>query len=346
MMNYVILDLEWNASYSKRYHRFINEIIEFGAVKADKDLNLIDTFSMLVTPQIGKKLNSRISELTHITDEELSDSHTTFTHVLSKFIAFLGDSLLLTWGKGDVLALAENYRYYMRNDKLDFLTSYCDLQVFCQNKLNTGSASHSLGLLSCAEMLNIPAHEEKLHRAYEDAYVSYLCFKEIYDEALLNKLTLTAKNGEFHRWLTFKAKVIYDLKNPLIDKSQMFFDCEKCGRRAVQKTRWIVKNRSFRAKFYCPDCKTKFLGRIVFKQRFNEVTVSKKTVPLIDKNAEGNSVKEKTQGKRGVLESAVENDFIKAGAVLDDSKTPMENMTDVIEKKTTLKQNTNDKNGE
>ena len=35
-MEYIILDLEWNAAYSRRRGGFINEIIEFGAVKADE----------------------------------------------------------------------------------------------------------------------------------------------------------------------------------------------------------------------------------------------------------------------------------------------------------------------
>ena len=39
-MNIVILDLEWNGAYSRRLHGFINEIIEFGAVKLDAQLNL------------------------------------------------------------------------------------------------------------------------------------------------------------------------------------------------------------------------------------------------------------------------------------------------------------------
>ena len=32
-MSYVILDLEWNAAYSKKRNKYINEIFEFGAVK-------------------------------------------------------------------------------------------------------------------------------------------------------------------------------------------------------------------------------------------------------------------------------------------------------------------------
>ena len=110
-MNFVILDLEWNGSYSKRDKKFYNEIIEFGAVKTDSNLNIIDTFSMLVTPTIGKKLNSRIKALTNITNEELKDAHNTFADVSEKFGEFLGDSVLLTWGNSDIHALMENYGY-------------------------------------------------------------------------------------------------------------------------------------------------------------------------------------------------------------------------------------------
>ena len=56
-MSFVVLDLEWNGSYSSKEHRFVNEIIEFGAVKTDENLNIIDRFEMLISPQIGKKAN-------------------------------------------------------------------------------------------------------------------------------------------------------------------------------------------------------------------------------------------------------------------------------------------------
>ncbi len=35
---------------------YINEIIEFGACKVDKDFNVIDEFSVIVKAQVGKKL--------------------------------------------------------------------------------------------------------------------------------------------------------------------------------------------------------------------------------------------------------------------------------------------------
>jgi inhibitor of KinA sporulation pathway (predicted exonuclease) len=65
------MDLEWNNTYCRRIGGFINEIIEIGAVKIDDKLNLIDTFSQLVRPQIGRKLQKRVKLLTNLTNEEI-----------------------------------------------------------------------------------------------------------------------------------------------------------------------------------------------------------------------------------------------------------------------------------
>ena len=111
-MNYVILDLEWNTAFSHKKKKYVNEIIEFGAVKTDENMEIIDTFSMLITPQIGKKLSSHIQELTHLTNEELTSANNTFSHVIKCFEKFLGTGVLLTWSTSDILTLIENYNYY------------------------------------------------------------------------------------------------------------------------------------------------------------------------------------------------------------------------------------------
>ena len=49
-MSYVILDLEWNSAYSYKLKHFVNEIIEFGAVRLDDELNIESTYSSLVKP--------------------------------------------------------------------------------------------------------------------------------------------------------------------------------------------------------------------------------------------------------------------------------------------------------
>ena len=71
-MDIVILDLEWNGTYSRRLKGYINEIIEFGAVKCGPDLSEKATFSCFVKPQVAKHISSTISTLTSITDETLT----------------------------------------------------------------------------------------------------------------------------------------------------------------------------------------------------------------------------------------------------------------------------------
>ncbi len=278
-MNYVILDLEFNGTYSKRRHRFVNEIIEFGAVKLDEQLHIIDTFSQLVTPQISKKLNTHVSELTHLTIEQLNSSHKTFTHVYSRFKKFLGDSVLLSWGTSDVLVLMENCRYYMGDEQIPGLCRYCNLQIFCQDALRYTDRAHQMGLSGCAERVGIVTDTLSLHRALTDAELSAMCFQKLYDAELLEANTYDV-DDEFYRRITFKKYNLYDIRDPLIDRKEMYFDCDRCGRRTHRKTKWHVKNKSFRARFRCAKCRREFEGRITFKKHFDYVEVDRRIVEL------------------------------------------------------------------
>lgn len=288
-MEYIILDLEFNGTYSKHRHKFVNEIIEFGAVKCDEQLNITDTFSQLITPQIAKKLNSHVSALTHITIDELKESNNTFSHVMAKFRKFLGDGVLMTWSNSDVLVLSENYKYFFGNDRMPFLKYYVNLQKYCERALGYSDKAHQMGLSTCAEMLGITFEDDSLHRAFNDAELSAACFKALYDPELLAQFMYTC-DDKFYRRLTFKNYNICDLKDPNIDRREMYFNCETCGRRALRRSKWRLKNRSFRANFRCLRCHKDFEGRITFKQCFDHVAVTKKIAEL--------PVKEKQQKQR------------------------------------------------
>lgn len=281
-MEYIVLDLEFNGTYSKHRHKFVNEIIEFGAVKCDEQLNIIDTFSALITPQISKKLNSHVSELTHITIDELKKSNNTFSHVIAKFRKFLGDGVLMTWSNSDVLVLMENYKYFFGNDKLPFLKYYINLQKYCERAIGYSDQSRQLGLSTCAEMLGITFEDDSLHRAFNDAELSAACFKALYDPELLQDFLYTC-DDDFYRRVTFKNYNICNIKDPNVDKREMFFCCETCGRRALRRSKWRLKNRSFRAHFRCLRCRKDFEGRITFKQCYDHVAVTKKTAPIPEK---------------------------------------------------------------
>ncbi len=298
-MNYIVLDLEFNGTYSKHRHCFFNEIIEFGAVKLDEQLNITERFSELVSPQISKKLNTHVAALTHIDIDELKKSGNTFSRVMSKFRKFIGDGVLMTWSNSDILVLMENYRYFFGNDRLSFIKYYVNLQKYCERAIGYTDSSHQLGLSACAEMLGLSFEDDSLHRAYNDAELTAECFKKLYDPELL-KVYLHTCDESFYQRLTFKNYNICDLKDPGIDKKEMYFCCPDCGRRALRRSKWRLKNKSFRAHFRCLRCHKDFEGRITFKRCYDEVKVTKKIAPLpaADK-AKDKRQPAKTQQKNG-----------------------------------------------
>lgn len=282
-MNFVILDLEWNSAYSSKLHRYINEIIEFGAVKVNDKFQVLDKFSMLVKPQVCKKLCSHVVSMTHITNAEVFDCDNSFLYVLREFQDFCGDSILLTWGTLDVLTLIDNYSYYTGQSKLPFLKKYCNLQEYCEKALGVYDPSAQLGLQNCADMINISSEELKLHRAYADAELSLKCMEKLYREDRFGKSVDTA-NDEFYKKITFKNRKITDLSNPLVDVSELEFDCDKCGAKTERYTAYRIKNKSFLAEYFCPECCNEFTGRLSLKLKYDGVTVTKKIVDIVPEN--------------------------------------------------------------
>ncbi len=281
-MNYVILDLEWNSAYSKSAQRFVNEIIEFGAVKLDGDFQPTDEFSMLITPKIGKKLSGRVKELTHLTNEDLADG-ADFLSVAKAFTEFVGDSVLMTWGTSDVHALIDNYLYYTGSRRVPFITRYCDLQEYCERAIGKFDEGNQIGLGRFAELIGIEYSEEEQHRAAADAFLSLKCLKKVMNGYPLENCILKADCEDFYNRMLFKNHFITDLSSPEIDRTQMKFLCEQCGKQAKRVKRWKIRNKSFNADFYCKSCDVKFTGRISFKKRYDGVKVNKRVVRPIEK---------------------------------------------------------------
>ena len=111
-MHYIFLDLEWNNAYSKIHHRFVNEIIEIGAVKLNEDFEEIGRFDVFVKSRITKKLGSRFKNLTNISNEEMSEG-VDFLEAVTKFAGFCGDDFItITWSNSDLYAIAENFHLF------------------------------------------------------------------------------------------------------------------------------------------------------------------------------------------------------------------------------------------
>ena len=142
------MDLEWNNTYAKKADGYINEIIEIGAVKLDDELETVDTFSCIIRSQIGKKLRGSVKRLTHLTNDDISTG-VPFTKAFSVFRKWVGTSetVVLTWGDGDIRVLIDNYKYLNGIRTIPFLSYYCDLQKYYQTKFKC-DRSKQTGLLA------------------------------------------------------------------------------------------------------------------------------------------------------------------------------------------------------
>ncbi len=289
-MNFVILDLEWNSSYSKKSKSFISEIIEFGAVKFDEDFNIIGKFSMLVSPQVGKKLSGKVRELTNISNEELATDGNTYTHTISKFKKFLSpDDILMTWGTCDILAIMENNEYYNKIDDIDFIGRYVDIQRYCAEMLGIYNAGQQLGLLPAAQQVGIDLTDVVWHRALQDAMMSMNIFSKLYDKKRIEGFIETGK--ELHYRLTFKPYYLTDIKHPLVNKGEFNFVCDKCGNPMKVEKAWTLRNRGFVATLFCDNCNRKMTGKVRFKINYNGMSIKKRLVPC-EESEQDSEIKE------------------------------------------------------
>lgn len=274
-MYYVIIDLEWNNVYSRKHKGFFNEIIEIGAVMADENFRTLDTFSILIKSQLGKKLSSRVKKLTQISNEELKQG-VTFPRAIKEFKKWIGDKdcVFMSWGNADVRTLVENYKYFLGSDTVLFMKHYADLQKYCQDAMGLSSANQ-VGLTSAAERLGIDPEEYAAHRALEDSRLSLRCLKKcsaMYDKKNIKNYIMNCDDS-FYRRLAFKVHYITNIHNPKIDRSLMKCRCAECSKYAVALSEWRTSNQTFRALFYCNDCNLPLLCNMRFKVTFDGVLV-------------------------------------------------------------------------
>ena len=278
-MQYIILDLEWNTAYSNKLGHFINEIIEFGAVKLNDKLELTEDFSSFVKPQIEKKLRSRVKNLTNISNEDVADAEP-FPVVCEDFTNWVGDlnnTILLSWGDMDIRVLIDNCKYfYDNNPTIPFVKYYVDLQAYfmAQKELPKGQ---QIGLSAAAELINADMESFALHRALDDSELASVCFSKVYDKESLKRAIIEC-DDEYYTRILFKPYVVSDINDKLVDKTQFCCKCLECGEMADQTSDWKFSNSSFHASFKCRDCNIKYRVNVQFKKNYSQMAVKKNVI--------------------------------------------------------------------
>ncbi len=282
-MELVIFDLEWNSGYCKKTKSFINEIIELGAVKVNENMEIIGQFSIFVRPDITKRLNPKVRELTQLSNEDLVHG-ATFNYAISKFRKFSEGCVISSWSTSDLNALETNCEYYNGSRRIPFLKKYADVQAYCQDVI--GKEKNQLALQAAAELLEIDSGDIPLHRAVGDSILTARILKKIYEpEKFAGYVSVV--DDEFYARLDFHNTFIYDINNPLINKEDMFILCDVCNTRCEVTQGWKSHNRSFYGELFCPVCEIKMKGRIQYKLEYDGLTVNKRIIHSAADQTEG-----------------------------------------------------------
>ena len=181
-MYYITLDLEWNQAYAEKAlavqkrlsRRLRGEVIQIGAVKLDKNMNVCGSYQVIVKPKYFKKLHKHVSVLTGITQEQI-DLGTPLDEAAERFRRFCGkDFVFLTWGPDDIPMLKENF--IVHDIPTSWLDSVYDLQLIFNRQTDGGSKQRSLEY--AMEYFEIP-QTLPAHDALNDAYFTALVAEKL-----------------------------------------------------------------------------------------------------------------------------------------------------------------------
>ena len=286
-MDFVIFDLEWNGCFSKKINSYINEIIEFGAVRLNEDLEITGKFNCLVRPVISTRLSSSVKTLTSLSYEDLQRG-VPFDYGYNKFRKFASGCILMTWSKTDLYSLLSNLRFHRKLNTIPFMKQYVDLQRYCHDMLGL-SGKNALGLQTAADLLKIDTDEIPHHRALGDSIITALCLSKLYHKAALETYTENCEK-QFYDELTFRSFSVESLDSEYADLSSVFFNCPECGARCRKKDKWKEKYKGFGAPFICPVCGFSFTGRVTIKRKYDETLLGKKVIRYPVQQSENTSV--------------------------------------------------------
>ncbi|MBO5906686.1 MAG: exonuclease domain-containing protein [Clostridia bacterium] len=176
-MHYITLDLEWNQAYAQKALavqrqlscRLRGEVIQIGAVKLDKNMNVCGSYQIIVKPKYFKKLHRHVSELTGITQQQM-DMGTPLDEAAERFRSWCGkDYAFLTWGPDDIPMLRENLN--ASGISQDWIGEVYDLQKIFNTRTDGLAKQRSLeyAMDYFGIQQTLPAHD-----ALNDAYFTAL----------------------------------------------------------------------------------------------------------------------------------------------------------------------------
>ena len=186
VMNYIVLDLEWNQSNTgeePEVKEIPFEIIDIGAIKLNSDRSMIDEFNQLIKPTVYLHMHKITSKLIHLHMRDLQKGRP-FKEVMNEFLEWCGDDYIFcTWGPLDLYEMQRNIRYYQMNSLSDVPLRFLDIQklfsIAYEDSKSRRSLEYAIDFLKIEK--DIP-----FHRAFSDAYYTAKILQKLQEEVLVN----------------------------------------------------------------------------------------------------------------------------------------------------------------
>lgn len=252
-MNYIVLDLEWNQAPGKidKGCGVPFEIVEIGAVKLNKKLEIKDKFEQIIKPQIYRTIHYMTSKIVHLDQEELSKGRP-FPEVMQDFLKWCGnDYRFCIWGTLDLTELQRNMCYYGMDELTSKPLPFLDIQKLYSLAYEDGKVRRALEY--AIDELNI-AKDEAFHRAYSDAYYTALVFERIrqdhpeveaftsYDLFMLPQTKRDEVHAKFKTYTKYISREFPDKKTAMSDRVVSSMRCYHCARTTKKIIKWFSVN--------------------------------------------------------------------------------------------------------
>ncbi len=252
-MNYIVLDLEWNQSpgHIDPGCGLPFEIIEIGAVKLNRFMQVVGKFSEIIKPQIYRNLHFMTSKIIHLNKEDLSSGRP-FPEVMNDFLKWCGKNYrFCIWGTPDLTELQRNMCYYSMDDLSNGPLPYLDIQKLFSLTYENGKLRRNLEL--AVDMLDIKK-SHPFHRAYDDAYYTAKVLRRIHkDNPKVEKyisydlfmVPLSKEEEiyvEFPTYCKYISREFPDKTDAMADKTVSSTKCYLCGQPTKKIIRWFSSN--------------------------------------------------------------------------------------------------------
>ena len=301
-MEYIVLDLEWDSAYFPPEKRFLNQILQIGAVKLDENFNIVDSFNRVIKSSFSKRVSSRFSKLTGITNEIMRNGMD-FTDAVKEYNEFAKTAeVTMTWSNSDLYTILENEELLLKGGTKFLMNKYLNLQKLVQNEMHSKGyeSKNQVALEAAADFLGVETEDYELHDALDDCKLSAKLLKLCYNEDRFNTLVKDTENPDFYARLRFKAYPISDINDSNINPKELKFKCPKCGGKTRRLKNFKYINRWFISDFECKNCKHKFNGRVSFKKTYDDLLIDHKVCEIKPKRKRNNddmqSVSENVRG--------------------------------------------------